>query len=191
MVDELLQALKLLPTRFHLLMGVGGTSHRTLQRRLEELALGDRVRFLKATRFTEMLHETAKCDAGALLYQNSDLGNFFQAPGRLTEYLVNGLPVLASCHTGLEQLVTRFRIGECVDSRRPDRVAEGLLRLEARVRSGELTRRHCRDVFLSCFAVDNRAKAIVEAFEAVRAQSDGKILPEAPNPWWLDCQTVD
>ncbi len=186
MVDELLDALKLLPARFQLLMGTGGSSHGVLQQRLEELELGDRVRFLKSTKFSDMVRETGDCDAGVLLYRNTDLGNFFQAPGRLTEYLVNGLPVLASCHTGLEQLVTRFGIGECVDSRKPERIAAGLLRLEARVRSGELTRHHCREVFLAHFAVDNRAAAIVDAFEAARSQRHGRVPPEPPDPWWWD-----
>ena len=190
MVDELFEALAILPARFRLLMGAQAGSDSYVEERLRTLAIRSRVEFLGTTDFSRILERTSVCDAGLLLYRNNDLGNFFQGPGRLCEYLVNGLPVLASSHTGLEQLVNRYRIGECVDSRRPERVAEGVLKLEASIRSGHLTREHCRHVFLSCMATDNRVKSVLTAFESLLDPESSGRLDGVPEPWWLDCDPV-
>lgn len=147
-VQQLFEALALLPEKFRLVMFMKEHRESETAARLNELRLTQRVLRLPAMPLDKLLHYTVNADAGVLLYDNNDLGNFFTAPGRLTEYLGAGLPVLATNHTGLENLVWRFDLGVTVDSTRPPEIARGILALEKLQRQARFPRKRMRSVFL-------------------------------------------
>jgi glycosyltransferase involved in cell wall biosynthesis len=128
-----------------------------------------------------MLAWSVNADAGMLLYRNNDLGNFFTAPGRLTEYLACGLPVLATHHTGLENLLMRYDLGVAVDSAKPRRIADGLLELEAATKQGRY--RANRGKFLERFAFDLWEPTIVQAFNALLEPGRSRATGRPPFPW--------
>jgi glycosyltransferase involved in cell wall biosynthesis len=117
--------------------------------------------------FQEMLTYSVNADAGILLYKNSDLGNFFQAPGRLTEYLGCGLPVLASNFTGLENLILKYDVGICVNAEDARAVTQAIVRLRQRINSGELTAAGIRSRFEEHFCLEQWIPGLVQAFESV------------------------
>ncbi len=183
MVPELFRALALAPPHIRLVMT--GREHRRAEvdRSLASLGIEGRVHRLPRVSFQEMLAYTVNADAGVLLYQNNDIGNFFTAPGRLTEYLACGSPVLASNHTGLENLVLRYGLGETVLSTDPKDIAAGILRLERAVREGRLCRGKMRDLFLRHFAFDHWEPTVVMAFNEL-LEGRGRRATEPPRfPW--------
>lgn len=167
MTLELFHALALLPQRFRLAMprNRNPVTDQKTQAHLDKLGISDRVLRLPYMGYQEMLAYTVCADAGLLLYQNNDLGNFFQSPRRLTEYLACGLPLVASRFTGLENLVLRYGLGQCVDASRPRSIADGILRLEAEVRSGKYPRAEVRRKFEQHFAFEHWEPRVVAAFE--------------------------
>lgn len=183
MVPELLQALSLLPPRFRLVMM--GAEHRKAEVDgvLRSLNLLARVVRLPRLGFPEMLGYTVNADAGVLLYQNNDLGNFFTAPGRMTEYLACGLPVLGTNHTGLENLILKYGIGEAVDSTDPRAIAGGIERLAARRATEPALRNTMRQRFLDHFAFDHWAPRVVEAFERLVRHGKQRTTERPPYPW--------
>ena len=184
MVPELLQALTLLPQRVRLVMTSSAPREQEVEQLLRRFQLSDRVLRLPRVGFQELLAHTVNADCGVLLYQNNDLGNFFTAPGRMTEYLACGLPVLASNHTGLENLVLRYGLGETVLAESPEGVAAGVLRLEQRLRAGALDSTAMRGQFASHFAFDHWEVIIQMAFRGVSlARAPG--IPEPPAFPWL------
>ncbi len=186
MVPQLFKALALLPHHFRLVMT--GMEHRKdmVDRLLLKLKIEDRVTRLPHLGFLNLFKYSVNADAGVLLYLNNDLGNFFTSPGRLTEYLVCGLPVVATNHTGLENLVLRYGLGESVDSTRPERIAEGILRLEQGMRQGLYTRRLLRQKFLESFAFDHWEPAIAEAFNNLLCSKRKQKFSRPRFPWLSD-----
>ncbi len=185
MVQQLFEGLSLLPARFRLVMTGAVQKEDYVDAELRRLGLTTRVLRLPSQTFQELLAYTVNADVGVLLYKNSDLGNFFTAPGRLGEYLACGLPVLASNHTALENLVLRYDLGKCVDAKRPEDIAGALEYLEKAVRQGCFARDRMREIFLQHFAFDHWEPLIVRAFEDLLSTRNpqSKIPAPPPFPW--------
>jgi glycosyltransferase involved in cell wall biosynthesis len=183
MVPQLLRALALLPDRIRLVMTGSGNRNHELEGMLRELGLKRRVVTLPGLGFCDLLAYTVNADCGVLLYQNNDLGNFFTSPGRLTEYLACGLPVLASNHTGLEDLVLKYGLGEAVLSTEPESIAAGVLRLEAAVQQGRFHRQTMRKQFLGHFAFEHWEPVVVGAFRQLVTETRTRDVMRPPFPW--------
>jgi glycosyltransferase involved in cell wall biosynthesis len=181
MTAGLFQALTLLPPRFRLVMTDGGPEAARL---FGSLSLGDRIVMLPQLDYAGMLTYTASADAGVLLYSNNDLGNYFQAPGRLTEYLACGLPVLAPRYAGIENLVLRYGIGRCVNPASPASIAAGLLDLERDIRSGRTTPAEIRRLFEVHFAYEHWIPAVSAAFDDM-LNAKGRRAQAPPPEYWF------
>ncbi|HTB34759.1 MAG TPA: hypothetical protein VK842_07840, partial [bacterium] len=117
---EILEALALLPRRYHLAFTGSRPGARLDAARRAVAArplLEGRVHFLPELPYADLLKATPHFDLGLLLYPNDGVGNFYQAPGRLTEYVGNGLAVVTSAFPGLELLLLRHGLGQAC---RPD-----------------------------------------------------------------------
>jgi glycosyltransferase involved in cell wall biosynthesis len=165
MGPQLLEAMARLPSRFHLVMCHADMRRAEVDSTLRRLGIEGRVHRLPAMRMLELLRYTVNADAGILLYPNNDLGNFFTAPGRLTEYLVCGLPVVATDHTGLDSLVGRYQLGVTVDSVHPDKLADKIMELECGIRQGAFAADRLRKVFEQHFAFDWWEPSVVRLFD--------------------------
>jgi glycosyltransferase involved in cell wall biosynthesis len=181
MVPQLLEAMALLPPRFRLVMTSKDHRREEADALINRLGLEDRVVRLPRCDFSSMLEYTVNADAGVLFYQNNDLGNFFTAPGRLTEYLACGLPVIGTNHTGLENLILKYGLGTTVDTTNPRHIAQGLIELEAGVRQGGYQGN--RDKFLRHFAFDHWEPALVAAFDALVKTGPRTGSSRPPFPW--------
>lgn len=89
----------------------------------ESAGLGGRTVFVGRTDFASALAHVACGDVGLLLYPNDGIGNYYQSPGRLTEYLRCGLPIVASGFPGFTELVRRYDLGATCDPTSPESVA--------------------------------------------------------------------
>lgn len=186
MTDQLLQALARLPERFRLVMTGKSRTPDAYDRKLLELGLTERVVRLPRLDYDELLSHSVNADAAVLLYANNDLGNFFQAPGRLTEYLVCDLPLVATNHTGLENLVLRYGLGEATDSTKPQAIADAITGLERRVASGEFGSGKIRNVFDEHLAFEHFEPSLLAAFDALMTEASvsarGPRFPWLPKP---------
>jgi len=183
MVPELFEALRLLPKRFQLVMFDREHRKSEVDRKLDELGIADRVVRFPRMNVLQLARYTVNADAGVLLYQNNDLGNFFCWPGRLTEYLGAGLPVIATNHTALENLVWRYKLGVTVDSTKPAKLAEEIANLAEMVRSQELRGEALRQTFLDKLAFDHWEPGIVQHFENLLSSNIERTNSPPKFPW--------
>ena len=129
MGSELLQAFARLPSNYALVfswMAPGIPSRLACETQMRETGIEEKVIFLDALDFPSLLRIYACCDIGMLLYPNSSIGHFYQAPGRLTEYLRCGLPIVASNFPGLELLILKHSLGAVANPYEPTAIANAI-----------------------------------------------------------------
>jgi glycosyltransferase involved in cell wall biosynthesis len=93
---------------------------------IEKAGLEYRVIILGRMPYSTVLDYAAACDIGVLLYPDDGVGNFYQAPGRLSEYLACGMPVVASSFPGLELLILKYGLGAVADPGSPVDIARSI-----------------------------------------------------------------
>lgn len=86
-----------------------------LQKYVEAAVLGDRVCFLDPVPPDDLLPVTASADVGLTLLEDTCLNHRFALPNKLFEYLMAGLPVLASDLPEIRGVVMGFEVGTVVD----------------------------------------------------------------------------
>ncbi len=185
MVPELFEALRLLPKRFRLVMFDREHRRAEVDRKLNELGIADRVVRYPRMNVLQLARYTVNADAGVLFYQNNDLGNFFCWPGRLTEYLGAGLPVIATNHTGLENLVWRYNLGLTTDSTKPTEIAQDIRRLAELKRQNRFAAADLRRKFIEHLAFDHWEPDIVRQFNDLLSPCQRRTRSEPPAFPWL------
>lgn len=169
----LLDALALLSARHCLVFTAMDEKHKhyaVFRAHVERLKLAGRVLALPMLGYEEMMRYTASCDVGVLLYPNDGVGNFYQAPGRLTQYLGCGLPVIASNFPGLELLVLKHNLGAVSDPASAREIAgsiESLTNIAPEAEAGRRTR--LRRLAATTLAYDAQAFRTEEAVERALA----------------------
>lgn len=132
MSPEVVQSLANLPGNYALIfnyMPLGSSCRSNCERHLKELGIEKRFVFLSPLPYDEILKLYAACDIGILLYPNNSVGHFYQAPGRLTEYLRCGLPIVTSEFPGLELLTMKYDLGIVADPYDSTDIAEAICSL--------------------------------------------------------------
>ena len=93
----------------------GGPLKPALRHHVEEAGLTDRIHFLDPVAPDALLPVTASADVGITLLEDTCLNHRYALPNKLFEYLMAGLPVLASDLPEMRAVVERFEVGLVVN----------------------------------------------------------------------------
>lgn len=93
----------------------GGPLKPALQQHVKTVGLQDRVRFLDPVPPDDLLAVTASADVGITLLEDTCLNHRFALPNKLFEYLMAGLPVLASDLPEIRKVIQGFDVGTVVN----------------------------------------------------------------------------
>lgn len=83
----------------------------------------DTIRFLPGVQHEELLTLVSGADAGVVIYDDGSRNNLFCAPGKLSDYVNAGIPVVASSLPPLVAAMERYDIGACFDNDSPESIA--------------------------------------------------------------------
>jgi glycosyltransferase involved in cell wall biosynthesis len=106
-----------------------GPERETLEHLTRRLGLEDRVLFLDPVAPDEVLAYTAGATIGVTLLEDTCLNHRYALPNKLFDYLMAGVPVLASDLPELRTLVQGYNVGKTADSSDPDDVARALMEM--------------------------------------------------------------
>jgi len=134
MSDQYLEAFAKLPNNYGIIFNAMPDNCESRQKcnvQLAKLNLlqSSRILFFDALPYDQLFKLFAACDIGILLYPNSGVGHFYQAPGRLTEYLRCGLSIVCSNFPGLELLTLKYNLGAVADPYDPVSIMQAILKV--------------------------------------------------------------
>ncbi len=152
-------------------MARGSQSFRQAEEAVTAAGIEKRVVYLGDLPFDELLRYTACCDIGLLLYPDDGIGNYYQAPGRLTEYLRCGLPVVTSNFPGLELLTLKFGLGIACNPESPQDIAMAIQKINnwnIEERLGERAR--LKELARSEFSYEKQAWKLEEILQKIQSE---------------------
>jgi hypothetical protein len=89
-----------------------------------------RVHFLPKMPYRDMIHLAAGADIGMCMMQPGTLHHRSTITNKFFDYLLTGLPVVASDFPEMAALVDRYRIGVCTDPTDPQKIADATLSIQ-------------------------------------------------------------
>ncbi len=125
-----LELIQHLPNCVLVLLGDGPLKE-YLHIRIEELK--DRVYMVEAVPVDQLLRYTASADVGLCLIENHGISYYHSLPNKFFEYVMAGVPVVASRFPEMKKIVDNHRVGETTD---PDDVTEIVEKIQKLLHAG-------------------------------------------------------
>jgi glycosyltransferase involved in cell wall biosynthesis len=79
-----------------------------------EVAGRENVRILPLVPYEGIPELLRNYDIGLALYRNTNLNNYYCAPNKVYDYLMNGMPVITNNYPGLLDVIEKNRVGACI-----------------------------------------------------------------------------
>lgn len=114
-LENLIESMTLLDPRIILMIVGDGPLRTTLERKVAELCLRDRVYFYGWAPPERLLALTAQADAGIVSSLNVGLSYYYTLPSKFFEYITAGIPVATSDFPEMSSLIKQYDIGAVFD----------------------------------------------------------------------------
>ncbi len=125
-MEEVLEALLLLPQDVHLLIVGNGDAVPQLKKETQNKGLQNRVHFIPKQPYQQMLQYTLNADCGLSLDKDSNLNYRYSLPNKLFDYINCGLPLVVSNLVEVAGLVRKYHIGEVCPNHSPEHIAKAI-----------------------------------------------------------------
>jgi glycosyltransferase involved in cell wall biosynthesis len=129
-MEEMLNALPLLPPDVFLLLVGKGDVIPKLKSQVKQLQLSERVIFIPPQNYHRLLQYTQAADLGLSLDKDTNLNYRYSLPNKLFDYIKCGLPVVCSPLVELKNIVEYYHIGR-VTTHEPEAIAQAILAVKA------------------------------------------------------------
>lgn len=129
-LNVLVRAARVLAPGIMLVLMGDGPSKTDLEALIQHEGLSDRVHLLPAVPYEELLTWTASADLGLIIYPPSTSPNVrYCLPNKLFEYLMVGLPVLASRLDAVHEILSKYSTGDILQTLEPEEIARAINRM--------------------------------------------------------------
>jgi glycosyltransferase involved in cell wall biosynthesis len=127
-LERLVEASAEVPHAYFVFIG-GGRLESILEERARFLGLEDRVHFIPTVSLADLPSYTASADIGVQPIENTCLNHFSTDSNKLFEYMMAGLPIIASDLPEVRKVVSKFNMGLLVKPGHTGELVEALNKL--------------------------------------------------------------
>lgn len=138
-IEEIIEAVATLLERCVFVVIGYGHLRPDLERLVQRRRLDDKVKFFGPIPNDELLHYTASADVGMCCIKGNSLSYRWSLPNKLFEYLMAGIPVVASDYEEMGRVVREEGVGQVCDPADPASIARAV---GAIIDEPEAARRH-------------------------------------------------
>jgi len=124
-IPIILQAMKELPELYLIIIGDGEQKNNFAQM-TTELGISYRVFFIGTINQKELINFTAGGDIGLSLIENISISYYHALPNKLFEYIMAGIPVLASALPQMKKIIDDYNIGETIQLEKSEELINSL-----------------------------------------------------------------
>jgi glycosyltransferase involved in cell wall biosynthesis len=126
-LENLVRSLKFLPNMYLVMMGYGKNDFKKkLLAIANENNVSDRFSFFGPVPSDEVTAYTQEADLGIAPIINACLSYYYCAPNKIFEYLLGGIPVVASNFPEMEKIVKENNIGTTFNPEKPESIAKAV-----------------------------------------------------------------
>lgn len=142
-LENLILSMNLVEGGVLVLIGDGALK-KTLVQMVYEQSLEDRVYFMDAVPMNQLLYYTASADIGMQVLQNTCFNHYSACSNKLFEYIMAGIPVIASDLPEMRKVIDSTKTGILIDPSEPKNIAEAINRLLLDKQLYDLCRKNTR-----------------------------------------------
>ncbi|MBM7585764.1 glycosyltransferase involved in cell wall biosynthesis [Bacillus pakistanensis] len=127
-IEESILSLKSLPKQYKLILMGEGRLVEQLKELVNDVKLNNRVFFHEQVPSSKVLEFTKQADIGLVMYLNTSRNNYFSTPNKIFEYMIAGIPTVASNHPGKSYVVEVEKTGLCTEET-PEAISAAVLKV--------------------------------------------------------------
>jgi glycosyltransferase involved in cell wall biosynthesis len=124
-ISLILQVMRFVPETVLVLLG-DGEQKGNIIKLAEEYNIIQRIFFVGTIKQNDLINYTAGADIGLSLIENISISYYHALPNKLFEYIMAGLPVIASDLPQMKKIVEQYRIGEAINITNLENIIEVL-----------------------------------------------------------------
>lgn len=168
-LPRLVKAASSVPSTYFVFIG-GGRQERELHELTEQLGLADRIHFIPTVALNELPSYTASADIGVQPIENTCLNHFTTDSNKLFEYVIAGLPVVASDMPEIRKVVKQHELGLLVEPGNTEALAEAIQALVRDSEKREFFARNSRKA-TKVLNWEDQENLLIELYDKVLNQS--------------------
>ncbi len=141
--EEAVSMMRFLPEDFNLYFIGNGTILPRLKKMVHDCNLETKVTFIDALAYHQMMAYTRQCFLG-LIFEKIDVSDehLYSLPNKFFDYIHAGVPVLSSRATEIKSIITKYKIGDFIDSFDPEEIAKKIIFISEDKTSYDLWKRN-------------------------------------------------
>ena len=121
--EEAVQAMQFIDNAILLIIGSGDVIE-LLHKISSDLNLKNKVIFTGKVPFEKLLQYTQHADLGLTLDKDTNINYKYSLPNKLFDYIHSNVPVLSSNLAEIKNIITTYKVGDCIDNHNPKHIAE-------------------------------------------------------------------
>ena len=172
-LEQLVRAVAFIPTSVRLVIMGTGLLREGLERLAESEKCGGRITFREPVLPGEILPYVASADLGVVLFEPVEMNNYFASPNKLFDYLMAGVPVIASDLPEIARLVDSLKVGCLVNQGDPIDIGRGVVEVLESDDYGGM-RDRARRAAIDFYNWEKQAQGLLGIYAILRDQTAGR-----------------